>query len=275
MYRKKGLLQTKAGLIAMTVENLQFAYDGEPILRGVSFTIKRGAVTALIGANAGGKTTLLRLMTKNLTPDGGMISLDGIPLDKLTRRAFAEKAAVVHQKNDAPDDLTVEALVAYGRTPRLKPFRRQTQKDRDCIAWAMRVTDTAQLRCRPLGELSGGQRQRAFIAMALAQDTEILFLDEPTTFLDVRYQVELLRLIRALNKLHGLTIVMVLHDVNQALLYSDEILALRRGELLAQGAAREVITREMLQQLYGVDLEVRAENGYTWVLPIPATDGTA
>ncbi|MDR1069571.1 MAG: ABC transporter ATP-binding protein [Gracilibacteraceae bacterium] len=251
----------------LQVENLSFAYGETAVLRGVSFTVRPGAVTTLMGANACGKTTLLLVMTKNLKPDAGRVLLDGRDIAALRLRDFARRAAVVHQKNTAPDDLSVEQLVFYGRTPYGSPFRGRSAEDETRVALAMAATGITDIARQPMGTLSGGQRQRAFIAMALAQDTKLLFLDEPTTFLDIRYQVETLRLIRALNAERGITILMVLHDINQAALYSDEVIALKDGAVLTQGPPREVITEETVFAVYGVRLPVRADGERIWVLP--------
>jgi iron complex transport system ATP-binding protein len=252
----------------ISAENLSFAYGELTVLSGASFTVKPGAVTTLMGANACGKTTLLRLMTKNLKPDAGRVLLGERDIAGIRLRDFAKKAAIVHQKNTAPDDLTVKKLVGYGRIPHSSMLRAPTAEDAERVRWAMGATGIADIADKAMGTLSGGQRQRAFIAMALAQDTGILFLDEPTTFLDVRYQVEILRLVRTLNEKHGLTIVMVLHDINQALMYSDEVLGLKDGEILAQGPPRQVISNSMIRDLYNIELEVRRDGSRMFVLPV-------
>jgi iron complex transport system ATP-binding protein len=254
--------------IKLLVENLHFAYGASPVLCGVSFEVKPGAVTTLMGANACGKTTLLRCMTKGLKPAAGRVLLDKRDITDIKLRDFARRAAIVHQKNSAPDDLTVEKLVAYGRIPHSSMLRARTERDAERIAWAMDATGVTDLADKAMGALSGGQRQRAFLAMALAQDTRLLFLDEPTTFLDVRYQVETLRLIRELNEKHGITVVMVLHDINQALAYSDEVIGLKDGKILTRGAPNQVIDSAMIHALYGIALEVRTDGDRQWVLPI-------
>jgi iron complex transport system ATP-binding protein len=221
-----------------------------------------------MGANACGKTTLLNLMTKNLRPGSGRILLDGEDISVVKLKDFARRATIVHQKNSAPDDLPVRKLVAYGRIPHSSMFRAQTDSDKERVAWAMSATGVADIADKPMGALSGGQRQRAFIAMALAQDTKLLFLDEPTTFLDVRYQVETLRLVRELNRKHGITVVMVLHDINQALAYSDEVIGLKDGKILTQGAPKTAIDSAAIRELYQIELEVQTDGDRMWVLPI-------
>jgi iron complex transport system ATP-binding protein len=253
---------------ALTVENLSFAYGENQVLSGVSFTVKPGAVTTLMGANACGKTTLLHLMTKGLKPDVGRVLLGNRDIAGIGRKDFARRAAIVHQKNTAPDDLPVKKLVAYGRIPHGSMFRAGTDRDAERVAWALAATGVLDIAEKPMGALSGGQRQRAFIALALAQDTKLLFLDEPTTFLDVRYQVETLRLIRELNATHGITVVMVLHDINQALAYSDQVIGLKDGKILTSGPPGQAIDSGTIRELYQIELEVRRDGDRQWVLPV-------
>ena len=249
-------------------ENLTFSYGDTPVLRDVSLNFRPGAVTTLMGANGCGKTTLLKLMTKNLRPGVGRVLMDGTDLQSMGIKELARRAAIVHQKNAVPDDLTVRRLAAYGRLPYTSIFHSQTAKDRKKVDWALSVTDMTELSELTMGTLSGGQRQRAFLAMALAQDTKLLYLDEPTTFLDVRYQVELLRLIRRLNRELGITIVMVLHDINQALCYSDEVVGLKDGKVFCQGPPSEVIDESAIRALYGIDLTVHREKNTLWVMTV-------
>ena len=254
----------------LSVEHLNFSYVSDtPVLRDLSVTIKDNAITTLMGANGCGKTTLLQLLTKNLKPVSGSIQVDGKDLDQIGLKEFARTAAIVHQKNTAPDDLTVERLVSYGRLPYSSMFKHALDEENQAqVERALALTGLAELRDRRIGTLSGGQRQRAFIAMALAQNTQLLFLDEPTTFLDVRYQVEILRLVEKLNKEEGITIVMVLHDINQALAYSDEIIGLRGGSVAFQGKPEEVITSESIKNLYGIDLPVIRADGRLCVMAV-------
>lgn len=236
------------------------------IIRNLSVRIKKGAVTTLLGANGCGKSTLLKLFTKNLKPQSGKICLMGEDIQNISIKDFAKQVAVVSQKNSVPDDLTVERLVMYGRLPYSSFFRLGADKEgKKYVDRALELTDLTELRGRPMGTLSGGQKQRAFIAMALAQNTEVLFLDEPTTFLDVRYQVEILQLIRCLNREQGMTIIMVLHDINQALSYSDEVIGMCGGKVAFQGNPEDVITRENIREIYGVELPVIRNEGRVFV----------
>lgn len=245
---------------AFRVDKLSFAYDeSTPVLRELSFEISSGKVTTLMGSNGCGKSTLFNLLTKNLKPAFGEIYCKNINLNDVSLRDFAQNVAIVHQYNTAPADLTVYQLVRYGRTPYKDILKGKLGKEDDerKVLRAMKITGTEVLKNRTVESLSGGQRQRAFIAMALAQNTDILLLDEPTTYLDIRYQLQILRLVRMLNKKLGMTIVMVLHDINQAIKYSDEIIALsRRGTLLAKGEPSEIMKGELIKKMYGIDLDI-------------------
>lgn len=253
----------------MEIKNLEFSYyEGKPILSGVDFSLENGKITTLMGANGCGKSTLLKLMSKNLSPSSGEVLLKNKNIKDYSLKKFAKQVAIVHQKNSAPDDLTVQKLVAYGRIPYTNLLKSGGIEGHEKVQWAMEVTGVAELANRTVGTLSGGQRQRAFIAMALAQDTKILFLDEPTTFLDVRYQVEILRLVRKLNEDFGITIVMVLHDINQALAYSDEIIGLKDGKICVQGEPNKVINAEVIEEIYGIKLEVFERNNTLCVMTI-------
>lgn len=255
----------------VSAEHLTFRYpDGDaPVLNNLSVTIRDGAVTTLLGANGCGKTTLLQLLTKNLRPAQGSVKLDGVDLSTVSLREYARKAAIVHQKNSSPEDLTVERLVSYGRLPYSSIFRSGLdEENRRQVERALTLTNLSELRERAIGSLSGGQRQRAFIAMALAQNTKLLFLDEPTTFLDVRYQVEILRLVERLNRDEGITVVMVLHDINQALTYSHEVIGLLDGRVAFQGKPEEVVTTESIQALYGIRLPVIRTDGRLCVMAV-------
>lgn len=255
--------------ITYTVQDLSFAYGKHKVLKGVSFDLHKGKITTLIGANGCGKSTLFNLMTKNLRPDAGEIFLQGKRLADIRLKDFAKQAAIVHQYNTAPDDLSVEGLISYGRTPYhsfgLSP---DVKEDEEKIRWAMEITHTSKHKDKPVAKLSGGQKQRVWIAMALAQNTKILFLDEPTTYLDIRYQLQILKLIKKLNREFGMTIVMVLHDINQSLYYSDEIVAMKDGKIIAQGLPEDVITAELVHEVYDVELDIRMVDGKPLILPI-------
>ncbi len=252
-----------------TVKGLSFAYGKHEVLKGLDLELHEGTITTLIGANGCGKSTLFNLMTKNLKPDAGELFLRGSNLSSLKLKEFARQVAIVHQYNTAPDDLSVEKLISYGRTPyRTMCLCKDVKEDEEKVQWAMEITQTVRYKEKPVSELSGGQKQRVWIAMALAQDTKVLFLDEPTTYLDIRYQLQILKLIRQLNREFGITIVMVLHDINQSLYYSDEIVAMQGGKIIAQGLPEEIITTELVRTVYDVDLHIRGVDGKPFVIPV-------
>ena len=252
----------------MEVKNVSFAYGKQQVLRNISFQIKEGGILTLIGANGCGKSTLFYVMTKNLKPQSGQVLLDGVDIQQIPLKKFACRVAIVHQYNTAPDDLTVEKLVGYGRIAHAARGKRNRDEDEKWIDWALQVTETDAFRKKNISELSGGQRQRVWIAMALAQNTKILFLDEPTTYLDIKYQLDILRLVRRLNREFGITIIMVLHDINQAIHYSDEIIAMKDGSIIAKGTPAEVITAETIQTVYGIRLEVAEHKTGRFVMTI-------
>lgn len=253
---------------AMKVKNVHFSYGKNKILNGVSFQIEEGKVTTIMGANGCGKSTLFSLMTKNLYPAKGNIFLKGKNILNLNLKEFARKVAIVQQYNTASDDITVESLISFGRTPYKKMMQANSREDEEKIQWAMEVTGLTEYRNREVSRLSGGQRQRVWIAMALAQRTKTLFLDEPTTYLDIRYQIEILKLVKKLNQEYGITIVMVLHDINQAITYSDRIIGLKDGQVLVEGAPEDVITEESIRELYGINLGVTSIDGRKFVLAV-------
>lgn len=238
----------------MEIQEIIVSHDNtKNHLDGVSTMIQKGKVTTIIGPNGCGKSTLLSVMSRNNMPKSGQISLENKDLIQYKPKEFAKKLAIVYQQNDVPKDLTIEKLVSFGRLPHNTMLKRNQEDDAKAIDWALSCTNLIDKRHNDLEALSGGERQRVWIAMALAQQSEILCLDEPTTYLDIYYQIELLELVKTLNKEHGLTIVMVLHDINQAIRYSDQIILMNAGKIVAEGAPREVITKEVIQEVYHVD----------------------
>lgn len=251
------------------IRGLSFAYGKHTVLKELNLDLHAGRITTLIGANGCGKSTLFHLMTKNLRPDAGRILLRDQDISACRLRDFARQVAIVHQYNTAPADLSVEKLVAYGRTPyQTMGLSPDPEADAEKIRWALEITHTDKYRDKPVAELSGGQKQRVWIAMALAQGTQVLFLDEPTTYLDIRYQLQILHLIRQLNREYGMTIVMVLHDINQSLHYSDEIVAMSDGQVCAHGLPEEIVTPQLIRRVYDVDLAIRPVDGKPFVIPV-------
>ncbi|MDO4793916.1 MAG: ABC transporter ATP-binding protein [Filifactor alocis] len=253
----------------MEANHISFSYDGKKeIIKDVSFTLQRNKITTLMGANGCGKSTLFHLLTKTLTPQKGRVLLEGKEVSQYKMKEFARNVAIVHQNNSAPADLKVSTLVSYGRIPFLHYRMSLRDEDEKIINEALAITGLTEFKDYTVGQLSGGQRQRVWIAMALAQSTDILFLDEPTTYLDIRYQIEILRLIQRLNQEKKMTIVMVLHDINQAIHYSDIILGMKEGRILFEGRPDKVVNSEFISELYSIDLPVVNEGGGKFVLTV-------
>jgi iron-siderophore transport system ATP-binding protein len=250
---------------------LTLAYDDREVVRRLDLTVPRGRITAVVGANGSGKSTLLRALARLMTPRAGTVLLDGRGIAELPTREVARRLGLLPQSPIAPDGLVVEDLVRRGRYPHQRLFRGWSREDQEAVETALAATGTAELRERALDELSGGQRQRAWIAMTLAQRTEILLLDEPTTFLDLAHQVEVLDLLGDLVADHGRTVVMVLHDLNQACRYADHLVALRDGQIHAAGAPADVVDAELVEQVFGLPARVIEDpvTGTPLCLPLP------
>ncbi|WP_107926248.1 ABC transporter ATP-binding protein [Lysinibacillus parviboronicapiens] len=238
----------------MEIQDIIVSHDNtRNHLDGVTTAIQKGKVTTIIGPNGCGKSTLLSVMSRNNMPKSGHVSLENKDLVHYKSKEFAKKLAIVYQQNDVPKDLTIEKLVSFGRLPHNTMLKRNLEEDAKAIDWALACTNLLEKRNNDLEALSGGERQRVWIAMALAQQSEILCLDEPTTYLDIYYQLELLELVKTLNEEHDLTIIMVLHDINQAIRYSDHIILMNAGHIVAEGVPRDVITKEVIKEVYGVE----------------------
>jgi iron complex transport system ATP-binding protein len=254
----------------LSADSLTLAYDRVEVARDLSVTIPTGRITCIVGANACGKSTLLRALARLLKPRAGTVLLDGESIHRLPTKVVATRLGILPQSPIAPEGITVADLVARGRYPHQKWFRQWTSADEAVIAEAMEVTGTIDLATRPVDELSGGQRQRVWIAMALAQGTDLMLLDEPTTFLDLAHQVEVLDLLVDLNLREQRTIVLVLHDLNQAARYCHHLIAMHGGRLVAHGAPAEIITEELVQEVFRMRCRVTIDpvSQTPMVLPI-------
>ncbi|PRO66112.1 iron-enterobactin transporter ATP-binding protein [Alkalicoccus urumqiensis] len=237
----------------MQVSNLQAGYGGTPIIDELTTSIPEGKITTIIGSNGCGKSTLLKACTRLLSPESGGVALDGRSITQMPTKELAKTLAILPQTQQGAGGLTVYELVSYGRFPHQRGFGRLTRTDKEKIAWAMEMTGTTDFADQPVDGLSGGQRQRVWIAMALAQDTEMIFLDEPTTYLDMAHQLEVLELLQRLNREEGRTIVMVLHDLNQAARFSDHIIAMKEGEIVHAGSSKEVIQCDILRHVFEIE----------------------
>ncbi|AVR00890.1 putative siderophore transport system ATP-binding protein YusV [Oceanobacillus picturae] len=234
------------------VEDVQVGYGDALIIDSLNLTIPKGKITTVIGPNGCGKSTLIKTIARILKANSGAIYLDGKAISRTSTKDIARKMAILPQSAEAPAGLTVRELITYGRFPHQSKFGKQKQEDLDAIDWALEATGLTELESRPVEALSGGQRQRVWIAMALAQDTEVVILDEPTTYLDMAHQLDILQLLDKLNKEQNKTIVMVLHDLNHASRFSHNLIAMRDGKVLQQGAPHEVMTAPNLQDVFQI-----------------------
>ncbi len=241
-----------APLSRLRAERITLSYDGSPIVADLTTAIPDGSFTVIIGANACGKSTLLRGLSRLLRPADGEVVLDGRAIAQYPAKEVARRLGLLPQTAIAPDGITVADLVARGRYPHQNLLRQWSEADEVAVQSALAATGTADLAGRTVDELSGGQRQRVWVAMVLAQETDLLLLDEPTTFLDVAHQVELMELFAELND-RGRTIVAVLHDLNHAARYASHIIALRQGQVVAEGPPETVITSERVREVFGLE----------------------
>jgi iron complex transport system ATP-binding protein len=254
----------------LTVDGVTLGYGDRVVAESIDLAVPPGRITAVVGANACGKSTLLRAMARLLPPRTGRIVLDGKDLHRLPTRQVARTLGLLPQSPTAPEGIAVADLVARGRHPHQGFLTRWTAEDDEAVAEALRMTDIVELADRSVDELSGGQRQRTWIAMALAQQTDILLLDEPTTFLDITHQVEVLDLLTDLNRQRGTTVVMVLHDLNLAARYADHLVAVAAGRVHAAGAPAQVLTSEVVREVFGLESRVLPDpvSGAPMVIPI-------
>ncbi len=242
--------------MGLETRGLTLAYGAAPVVRELDLEVMTGGLTAIVGANACGKSTLLRGLARLLKPRDGSILLEGQSIASIPTRTLARRLGLLPQTPVAPDGLTVEDLVSRGRYPHQTFLQQWSDQDQRKVDWAIGATGIDGLRGRVLDELSGGQRQRAWVAMALAQDTDLLLLDEPTTYLDLAHQIEVLDLLADLNERDGRTVVMVLHDLNEACRYSHQLVAMKDGRIHRQGAPGDVVDAAMVRAVYGVEAEV-------------------
>ena len=240
----------------ISTKNLNISYGNLDIVKDLNLDIPKGKITTIIGSNGCGKSTILKTIARIIQAKSGDIFVNNINIKEQSPKDLAKVMAVLPQSPQAPSGLTVEELIAYGRFPHQKGFGKMRKEDEDIVTWALKSTGIEEFRDRPIEALSGGQRQRAWIAMALAQQTEILILDEPTTYLDLAHQLEILKLLEELNKKQGTTIVMVIHELNNAARFADNMIGVKKGQVVCQGTAHGVMTKENLKELFNIDAEI-------------------
>ncbi|MFE6074447.1 ABC transporter ATP-binding protein [Paenibacillus sp. NPDC057886] len=243
-------------MFRLETSKLDIAYEERLIVEDLNIQIPQGKITALVGANGSGKSTILKTMARIMNPKAGSVLLDGKSIHKQSTREVAKQLAILPQNPTAPEGLTVTELVSYGRFPYQKGFGSMRAEDKRMIEWAIEVTGMTEFHDRPIDQLSGGQRQRAWIAMALAQETDILFLDEPTTFLDMAHQLEVLQLLEQLNATANRTIVMVVHDLNHASRYAHHMIGIKKGKAIATGSPVEVMNSDVLREVFNIEADI-------------------
>lgn len=233
-------------------KNLEVKYSKKTIISNLNLKIQKNKITALIGSNGSGKSSILKALSRIIFPAGGTVYLDGKSIQSHSSKEVAKILSILPQSPEAPHEFTVSQLVTYGRFPRQSFFGSFNDEDCKAIAWALKVTEMDSFQDRKLSELSGGQRQRAWIAMALAQGGDYLFLDEPTTYLDMKHQIEILKILKNLNETQGKTIVMVVHDINHAAKFAHHIVAIKNGVVVNEGTAHEILNDKVIENIFGV-----------------------
>jgi len=240
-------------------KDVQIGYGGKTVVSSIDISFEEGKIHSILGPNGCGKSTFLKVIARQLNMERGSVLLHNKQLIQWNRKELAREIAFLMQTHDQSPDITVQNLVAYGRFPHKKPLQRLDKQDEEIIDWAIELTSLKRLSTRSVINLSGGERQRAWIAMALAQQPNILLLDEPTTFLDIHHQLEIIELVKKLNTEYGMTIIMVLHDLNQAAMVSDQLVVLLQGKLYSQGTPHEVIHNQMMKEVFQVDAAIHIE----------------
>ena len=242
---------------AIRVENLSVSYEDNPIIKELDLSIPKGKISIIIGANGCGKSTLLKTISRINKPVSGDIFINDKDIKNIKAKDIAKEVAFLPQGPSCPSGLTVKELVSFGRFPYKKGMGGNSKEDNEIINWAIKETGLQDFSDREVESLSGGQRQRAWIAMSLAQQTEIIMLDEPTTYLDMSYQLEVLEVLQRLNSEKNITVVLVLHELNNAFRFADNIIGLKKGEIICEGKPIEVVNKNNLRDIFGIDVELK------------------
>ena len=250
------------------LQNISFSYNKKKeFIKDLSLEFKSGEVTTILGPNGSGKSTLLHMISTYLKPKSGKIYLGDKDLSKLKQKEIAKYISCVYQENESPDDITVRDLVSFGRTIYPNVKKEDKEENEKMIDFALKATGIEEIQDKKVVNLSGGQKQRAFIAMSLAQNTDVLLLDEPTTYLDIYHQIEILEVVKALNEKYNITIIMVLHDLNQAINYSHNIVIMKNGKLIKQGKSEEVMDEDTIKDVYNVTEYIHKQDEEVYFIP--------
>jgi len=252
---------------ALLASDLTYGYRSEPVVDGFDLSVARGEWLGIVGPNGSGKSTVLRMLARLVPPQRGIIMMGGQNMAGMNTKEIARRMTMLAQTQESSLDITVRELVRRGRNPHLKWYEECRGKHENVVDWALQVTSLESLQHRSLLELSGGERQRAWLAMCMAQSPETLLLDEPTTYLDIAHQLELMELIRRLNREQGITVIMVLHDLNQAARYCDRIVAVKKGVVVREGRPSEVFKTDFFRDVFGIEAKVYDDEGVPVYLP--------
>ena len=237
-------------------KNLKVGYEQKIIIEDLSIKVNKGEVVSIIGPNGCGKSTLLKTLSRMIKPISGNVYIEDKDIKTMKNKKIAQKICLLSQHNNAPMDLTVEELVYFGRIPHKKWYETKNSEDKEIVDWAIENTGLTKYKNTPIGALSGGERQRAYIAQALCQKPDLLLLDEPTTYLDISYQLEVMELVRTINEKFNITIVMVLHELNQASKYSDRLIIMKKGSIVCDGCPNEIVNKEVIKDVYSIECDI-------------------
>ena len=240
----------------ISAKNLKVGYNERVIIEDLSIAVNKGEVVSIIGPNGCGKSTLLKTLSRMIKPISGNVYLEDKNIKEIKNKKISQKICLLSQHNNAPLDLTVEELVYFGRMPHKKWYETKTTEDKEIVDWAIENTGLIKYKNTPIGALSGGERQRAYVAQALCQKPDVLLLDEPTTYLDISYQLELMELVRTINEKFNITIVMVLHELNQASKYSDRLIIMKKGCIVSDGCPNKIVNKEVIKDVYNIECDI-------------------